>query len=50
MALGRLTQPRAEGGEIVAFEGHRGDRIAHLGVESSRHEDEIGAEGDDGVE
>ena len=40
----------AEGRKVFALEGHRGDRIARIGVEAGGNEQEIGAKRDDGVE
>ena len=50
MAGADFREPTAEGGEVVALEGHRGDRVAGVGVEAGGDENEIGLPGDHGVE
>ena len=40
-------EPAAEFGKVGDFEGHFGDRVVHVGVESGGDEDEFGSEGED---
>lgn len=46
----RFGEPAAEGGKIVALQGHRSDGIARVGIEAGGDENQVGAKRDDGVE